>query len=62
MEALKLREFVSLSINCLSEGLDTKAETVDKIVDFVEKEYIERGSLKKALEKMEGVEQSEKSK
>jgi hypothetical protein len=62
MKALKLREFVSLSINCLSEGLDSKAETVDKIVDFVEKEYVELGELKKALEKMEGVEQSEEPK
>jgi len=53
MEALGLREVVSLAINCFNEGLESKAETVDKIVNFVEKEYVKLGDLKEALQKME---------
>ena len=60
MKPMGLRDFVQLAINCFDEGLDSKSETVDKIVDYVEKKYITLEDLKTAFEKMEGAKPHEK--
>ncbi|WP_427340867.1 hypothetical protein [Caloranaerobacter sp. DY30410] len=49
---LNLKEEVTLAINCLIEGLDDKKTVVDRIVDYVDKNYIAKEELDRAFDKL----------
>ncbi|WP_427340870.1 hypothetical protein [Caloranaerobacter sp. DY30410] len=49
---LNLKEEVTLAINCLIEGLDDKKTVVDRIVDYVDKNYIAKEEFDRAFDKL----------
>lgn len=53
METLEKK--LSYEINCLVEGLESKEQVLENIQNYIESEYISKGTLKKALDQLANV-------